>query len=639
MGQVFAVEHMMLRQKYALKILSGDSPSNIGWRRFQTEARTIAKLDHPSIVKVHNLGIHDEKVPYYVMELLDGETLSAIIRREGALELDTVIDLFIPLCKGLAYAHSHGIVHRDIKPSNIILVSRNRKIVPKLVDFGLVKLVGDALSPSQQLTNTGEVFGSPLYMSPEQSVGRHINERSDIYSLGCTMFEALTGAPPFVGENVVQTILKHQNEAPQTLRQASMGLDFSPEWEALITRVLAKEASERYQTMDELAADLQAIRDGKKLSVEYSTTGDGDLFSEQEEKKKAQTKAYLLIAASALVALCLVAIAIGGYLAIKQKPAVKTAHVDGFKDGGILPEQPVSQPDVDPSLEKVTVPFVQNGGKPVNGFKIYKFPANLSLGTLFVAYDQPGKKTDEIDAKGEKSIPVATKVTFETSSFVGVHPKIFRKFLPEDLQGLRLFAEATDTDDELYYVNHLSQLSALFLDGTDVTPRGLKIVEEMPSLKVLSMVRTKHVSGADLAKLKCLNSLSTINFSRGRDVSTLLQALKGRQNIVNLTLDSVPLTEADMNLLATVPNLNVLSVNCCGLTSDAIAPLATLPNLHNLYIRGNDLSPRLIDLFKDSKTLSWIEMNNPKWSAADLARIKAALGPRVSYRDVGNLDQ
>jgi eukaryotic-like serine/threonine-protein kinase len=169
MGHVYEVEHIMLRQTYALKILTSEKPSETGWRRFQTEARSIAKLDHPNIVKVHNLGIHNEKMPYYVMDLLEGETLSASIRRLGRINPDDAIDMFIAICDGLSYAHSRGIVHRDIKPSNIMLILQKNRVVPKLVDFGLVKLVaGGALAPSQQLTASGEVFGSPLYMSPEQ---------------------------------------------------------------------------------------------------------------------------------------------------------------------------------------------------------------------------------------------------------------------------------------------------------------------------------------------------------------------------------------------------------------------------------------------------------------------------------------
>jgi serine/threonine protein kinase len=628
----------MLRQKYALKILSGDAMSSIGWRRFQTEARTIAKLDHLNIIKVHNLGIHADRVPYYVMELIDGETLASVVRREGALELETVIDLFVPLCEGLSYAHSRGVVHRDIKPSKIMLVQGARSIVPKLVDFGLVKLVGDALSPSQQLTATGEVFGSPLYMSPEQSVGRHINERSDIYSLGCSLFETLTGAPPFVGENIVQTILKHQNEEPPSLKEASMGLDFSPEWEAVVKRVLAKEADDRYQTMDELAQDLRAIKEGKKLSVQYTTTGDGDLFSESETEEAAPQQKNLgkarVSAASALIlALCVIAFSAGSYFAVKQKSAPKEAHVTGLNYGGVQPEQAVTvTSDEIKELENISIPFAQNGGKPVNNQKVFKFPKDISLGNLVHSFADPKIKAVVHDAKGEFAIPDDGMITFEANNYCGVHPKIFRKFLPTDLQGLVLYGGATDTDDELFYINHLESLRVLNLDGTDVTAKGMQIVDSLPNLIVLSMVHTYGVTGADMAKLKCLRRLTSISFSRNKDPGPMLEALVGSPNMLNMTFDYTPLTATDIKLLARMPNLRGLSLNSCNLTADSIEPLANMPQLERLNIRGNSFSPKLIDLFKD-KRIAWLELSTPHWSAADIARLQTALGPRCKFHD------
>jgi serine/threonine protein kinase len=639
MGQVFGVEHMMLRQTYALKILTSDSPSTVSWRRFQTEARTIAKLDHPNIIKVHNLGIHNDRVPYYVMELLDGETLSSLFRRQGPLNPATVIDLFIPMCDGLAYAHSHGIVHRDIKPSNIMLVSRNHIVVPKLVDFGLVKLVGNAISPSQQLTNTGEVFGSPLYMSPEQSVGRHINERSDIYSLGCTMFEALAGSPPFVGENIVQTILKHQNEEPPTLKQASMGLDFSPEWEAVMKRVLAKEASDRYQTMDELANDLRAIKDGKRLRTGHATTGGGDLFSEEEEKKRVLAKGKLLVLVS-LGVMCLLALmGTGGYFYLKQQKKAPV-HVDPLAYNGIQAEQAVTvTPAAQKDLENISLPFVQNGGKPINGFRVYKFPTDIIIGSFEVNYMDLTKKSYSIDASGEIKVPVDGLIAFQAGNKCGDMPKIFRKFLPGDFVSIALPGGATDTTDQLHYLDHLTNLQALNLDGTDVTPAALKIIEAMPHLTGLSLAHTRNLTGADLAQLKTLPQMERIIFRGGKDVSPLLQALKGSMKIRQLCLDGVKLSPQDIKLITTMHGLEDLSLNCCGLTDDALAPLNSLPRMGKLSLRGNDFSSKFIDIFKDKKSLVWLTMSNPKWSEHDLARFKQIFAHRYVFRDIQDFNK
>jgi len=640
MGQVFAVEHIMLRQNYALKILTTDSPDNSSWRRFQTEARTIAKLSHPNIIKVHNSGVHNEKTPFYVMDFLDGENLKTWISREGPMNPSAVIDIFVPLCEGLSYAHSHGIIHRDIKPTNIMLVSQNGKIVPKLVDFGLVKLIGSgALSPSQQLTNTGEVFGSPLYMSPEQSVGRHINERSDVYSLGCSIFEALTGAPPFVGENVVQTILKHQNEEPPTLKQASMGLDFSPEWEAVMARVLQKEASDRYQSMEELAFDLNAIKAGRKLRKNYATDG-GELFGDESEELEAAQKATSKRAWLIAVPLILLAVCgslAGGYYYMKFTKKPEPAHVDTLSYGGAVSDKKVVVAPVESKeLEDITVPFALNDGQP-NGMKTFKFPDNISLGNLYV--ESPGKERDIVEAIGTKSIPAKALVTFDAGRECGSHPKIFRKFKKDDLQAVILPSSATDTDDNLHFLNHLTNIGILNLGGTDVTVAGLKSVAELPRLFSLSLVATNKLSGKDLATLQTLGQLRSLNFDKGREVTALLEALKGSNTLTDLSLNQCTITPKDIKLIATMPNLVRLSMNSCGLKSEDLAPLNTMPVLANLTIRGNDLSPDFIDEFKGNNRIAWLQMSPPNWSDEDVARLRQVWGPRLSLRAVENLDE
>lgn len=441
-----------------------------------------------------------------------------------------------------------------------------------------------------------------------------------------------------MGENIVQTILKHQNEAPPSLKEASMGLDFSPEWEALVKRALAKEANDRYQTMDEVAHDLLAIKEGKKLSEKYTTTGSGDLFCnrEQEEaapEKKILAKANVIVLCSLVLTLCLLAFSAGGYLAMKQQSTTQLAHVNGLNYGGVLPAPAVrTTPDSSKQLEDTSIPFVQNGGKFINNSKVFEFPADLSLGNLVVSFANAKVKPSIFDARGQVKIPADCAVTFEANNYCGVHPKIFRKFLPGDLQGLVLYGGATDTDDELYYINHLIDLKLLNLDATDVTLKGLRIVDELPNLSVLSVVQTRGISGADLAKLKCLRRLTAVAFNRGRDAGPMLSALIGSTSMINMSFDGTPITATDIRILATMPNLHGLSLNSCNLTSDDIAPLANLPHLERLQIRNNNLSPKLIDLFKD-KHIALLEMSTPNWSAADLARLKAALGQRCRFHD------
>ncbi|HEY9714293.1 MAG TPA: serine/threonine-protein kinase, partial [Chroococcales cyanobacterium] len=228
MGAVYRVEQVFLRQQFALKTISGAGVSDSVWRRFEKEAKAAALLDHPNLVKVRDFGLED--VPFFVMDLVEGETLSALIKANQAapgsrLSQAAILEIFAQVSRALGYAHSRGVIHRDIKPSNIIVANSAdaKSLKVKVVDFGIAKLVSAEALESMALTRTGEVFGTPFYMSPEQCLGGAIDHRADIYSVGCVLFEALTGLPPFMGDGALTTIMKQQSEAAPTLREASLG--------------------------------------------------------------------------------------------------------------------------------------------------------------------------------------------------------------------------------------------------------------------------------------------------------------------------------------------------------------------------------------------------------------------------------
>ncbi|MBC7999254.1 MAG: serine/threonine protein kinase, partial [Leptolyngbya sp.] len=195
MGVVYKVEQIMLQQQMALKTLTGSEFSESSIKRFQSEAKLLAKLDHPGLVKVVDFGFIDNVKPFLVMDFVQGRTLASLLKKSGILPLDVALKLFVELSFALGYAHSKGVVHRDIKPSNIMLTtpgidSESEHV--KVLDFGIAKFVNGG-PDGDALTRTGEVIGSPFYMSPEQCYGRPIDHRSDIYSMGCVMFEVLTG--------------------------------------------------------------------------------------------------------------------------------------------------------------------------------------------------------------------------------------------------------------------------------------------------------------------------------------------------------------------------------------------------------------------------------------------------------------
>lgn len=263
MGAVYRVKQLHLGVELALKTLEGTRVNDVNSvRRFQTEAKAAFSLQHPNLVKVHDFGILDDVHPFLVMDLVEGKTLESYLKARGQLSLEEIEAIFVPLCFGLAYAHHQGVVHRDLKPANIMLVDGlplGMEGSIKVLDFGIAKIVGDDRGEMQTLTQTGEIFGSPLYMSPEQCAGGPIDQRSDVYSLGCVLFEALTGTPPLVGSNALRTMMLHVNEKVPSLKEAALGSQFPIELEKIVSTMLAKEVSERYSDLSVVAHKISQV--------------------------------------------------------------------------------------------------------------------------------------------------------------------------------------------------------------------------------------------------------------------------------------------------------------------------------------------------------------------------------------------
>ncbi|CAN5324711.1 hypothetical protein BH11CYA1_BH11CYA1_15600 [soil metagenome] len=301
MGVVFSCTHLVLQKDYALKLLLASKVSREAWSRFQIEAKALAKLNHPGIVGIHNMGVHkgsDDETPYYVMDLLSGENLSYLVRKTGPLQVDDALVYFMQVADALQSAHTQGVVHRDIKPSNLMLLRDQTNHVAhiKIVDFGIARVTQTASSglSAQSQTATGVIIGTPVYMSPEQCRGERVDQRSDIYSFGCTLFEALTGEPPFRGANAMQTLMMHQSEAVPKLAgkmpESELTEQFSAGLQAVIDKALQKKVSLRYQSMAQLKHDLVRIMEGKEVSNKgliRATVADIELFdtSAMEERE------------------------------------------------------------------------------------------------------------------------------------------------------------------------------------------------------------------------------------------------------------------------------------------------------------------------------------------------------------------
>jgi serine/threonine protein kinase/tetratricopeptide (TPR) repeat protein len=265
MGTVYRARDNVLNKDFAVKVLRNDlAADEAAIRRFEQEAVIASGFTHVNILSVYGHGRTIDGAPYIVMDFLEGESLGQILSREGRLEPFRAINICMQICEALAHAHMQGLIHRDLKPSNIMLINNKQSTdMVKVLDFGIAKVMPSANRETQNLTQTGELFGSPSYMSPEQCLGCNLDIRSDVYSLGCLMYEMLTGKPPFAGKNPIQTVVKHLNEEAPPLSKAASKLNAPAGLESIIMRCLEKDAELRYQSMDQLRLDLHLIVTGQ----------------------------------------------------------------------------------------------------------------------------------------------------------------------------------------------------------------------------------------------------------------------------------------------------------------------------------------------------------------------------------------
>ncbi len=321
MSTVYKARHTLMDSFVAIKILNSQLVSDpLHMERFTKEAKTLSSLKHHNIVQVFDFGIFNNSKPYLITEYLQGDSLADILQSTANLSTDRAINIFLQICDGLAVLHKKGIVHRDMKTGNIFIMQENdARDVVKILDFGIAKMLGDD-NKDQRLTKDGEVFGSPLYMSPEQCTGGQVDARSDIYSFGCVMYESLTGAPPHIGASSLETLNKQVSEPTLSLRGIAPELTIPELIDAQVIKALNKNPSQRQQSVEELKKGLIEAAKRSRIQIDslekaatyepnaFETGPTGDEFvadvdpamvkQEQDAKEKKKLQSLVLDAIS-----------------------------------------------------------------------------------------------------------------------------------------------------------------------------------------------------------------------------------------------------------------------------------------------------------------------------------------------------
>ncbi|MEV7490538.1 Stk1 family PASTA domain-containing Ser/Thr kinase [Streptomyces anulatus] len=263
MAEVYLAHDTRLGRTVAVKTLRADLARDPSFQaRFRREAQSAASLNHPAIVAVYDTGedyVDGVSIPYIVMEYVDGSTLRELLHSGRRLLPERTLEMTVGILQALEYSHRAQIVHRDIKPANVML-TRTGQV--KVMDFGIARAMGDS---GMTMTQTAAVIGTAQYLSPEQAKGEQVDARSDLYSTGCLLYELLAVRPPFVGDSPVAVAYQHVREEPQP--PSNFDPEITPEMDAIVLKALTKDPDYRYQSADEMRADIEACLDGQPVAA------------------------------------------------------------------------------------------------------------------------------------------------------------------------------------------------------------------------------------------------------------------------------------------------------------------------------------------------------------------------------------
>ncbi len=633
MAVVIRATHVTMGTDYAIKILAPDLISRESWLRFQSEARTMAGLTHSSFVRVYDLGLHNEVLPYYAMDLVSGHSLEAEIGEKGALPVADAVKIFLAVLDGLAYAHRNGIVHRDLKPSNIMICADSsaeaEQLQVKLLDFGIAKLSGKAGFAEQLLTQAGEIFGSPAYMSPEQTMGTPVDQRSDIYSIGCCIFETLTGYVPFDAELSLEVFMQHQSEEPPTLAEMAPERQFSESIEFLVARCLAKSPDDRYQSAKELAIDLQRIADRKDLTSYYRQ----EIASKREPIESgamgfsATTRVAILAGSIAVIAFS-AAIIFGMPTSLVEsrlanEKSSETATVPGKRGSGKSALAGLELKIARPGFGKITFPSDSTPGVLYAGTSTlpvsYLLRGDVEL-PLEANYEFRPYTTDQNILEPLKSLKIGALVINEASiqecrsQYLGA---------PAGSQSASAVSSRPNIAPFFRRAGELFPIKKLKLSPSTIDYRDILFL--LPQLDSITIARPESDQYLSEKDMEFLNPrLKSVGLIEIDDLEQQISKLTGAKHIKNLELASSSISPTVLAQVQAMPALNVLKVSTAKIADETLVSMLRLPCLRRLNLDYTADQLHIIEVARrKQKTLKSLMLYSFRSSPQLDARISA----------------
>lgn len=581
MGEVYRAHDSVLDIEVAVKVLP-TAMAELGAARLQREAIALAKLSHPNIAKVLDFAQVENESPYMVMEYLEGTSLDKIIK-EKRPDLKTAISIFEQICRGLEYAHNAGVIHRDLKPSNILVLEGDEKILSvKILDFGVAKVA----SENQRLTSTDVLVGSPLYMSPEQTEGLADKPSTDIYSLGCLMFETLSGKPPLKGASVIETISAHRNTAPPLISEMDEATIYPDELVALVDDCLRKAPEARPSSAGSVAEKLAQIREfletGRKTEVES--------IKHETEKENRDQSSRLRITGMVVF---LIALTVVAAIFIYQ---------------GFSKEQNSTKPKAQ-ELARQEKQASLNEEKDFKETKKFLYKAYPD-GKLEVSSTYPVTDSDLVELKNKDIANISLKDNKIDGS--GLKNLIQLPIFRLELVGCLL------KDENCIYFCKMKKLRILGLEAPGLSDKGLEFLSRLKSVTNLSL-SSDQITDLGVASLSKLSQLEKIELSSKKLTANSIKYLVPLKKLNALGLNNISLDENWAKTVFKIKQLRNLNI-----TTEAKLSSQFLINLENskitsLILAKANLDSESIKALSNWQFLDCLELNECSFDQSALA--------------------
>lgn len=650
-GTVYLSRDRLLGKKVAVKLLHQLDSKQL--MSFQEEAKTTSRLRHENIIAILDFGPTESGIPYMVLEYVEhAETLDQLILRNGPLEPDLAMMIFSAVTKALAHAHHEGVFHRDLKPSNILLaISDDHGLIVKLIDFGVAKVKLDAQEATSEQSKT--LAGTPSYMPPEMADGKKFDARSEIYSLGCVIFEALTGRPPFKGQTPLETIAMHANHRRPTLAEAAKR-EFSEDLERLLATCLNRSPSDRYPSAQAVSAAINSIIErelaAKKTDEETVTYNEPILSTSIAFAPPEPKKAPRAVLASAVIGLCIL-----GAIA-----ALTTSFVGPLWQSLQTSTPSASKKEAKRSSRRSTKPDGSYHTKNLESLFTIE-PKEKAWNALQPLDDNDLKQLAETHRGDIKNLHLLPgeyeKITSAGWSAVAtINPRIL---------GVH---QSTITDKDVAKFAKMPALRKLDISETEITDQAIRSLENCP-LEDLNVRLCPNITDAcapSLAKIKTLKQLDLCHSKLGdatvQAVAPLnlqglrlagckvtdrgLQFLSQTKTLQGLYVESVPITANSMKSLKGLdlielnfdscrtfddeclnfvvdnyPNLRYLMLNNTSVTGKTVRRLAELKKLQSLHLASLSLKDEDVKPILDKLNLHDLDVAESDITDESLKRI------------------